>query len=453
MTPLNPHRSIRFEGFWSWLTQPSSRLTHPEHRHKAQFLAAALLLLALWQCFVQPMLTLVAAPVTADTGVTSPSGIGIMLVSGAFLLGAFALARSGYYKIASLLVIAYSTAAILLAAAQQITLDGERGIGSLYYFTLVTLFFGLFASLRVTLVVIGVQFAGLGVLLLMSPQLRLETLLTGPGSFLILMSAMVVAFVHYRNTLERLRRQTILDSQLLHVALGKERELSALKTNLMITISHEFRTPLTVIGGSQELLEHYYERLSDEKRLYRFRLIGGQVQHLTRMLDEINLVMQVLSESVVCRPDALNLGVLCQTILDEAKAMDAAAEYAHHFTLVLNNETRPVRLDAMLTSTILKNLLSNAMKYSPPTSVIRLEAAVVENGVRFRVVDHGQGIPEIDKARILEPFYRGSNVGTIKGIGMGLTIVEKYVALHGGTLSFETSAGQGTMAQVFLPTG
>jgi signal transduction histidine kinase len=100
---------------------------------------------------------------------------------------------------------------------------------------------------------------------------------------------------------------------------------------------------------------------------------------------------------------------------------------------------------------ILKNLLSNAIKYSPKESQILLELVFKHSEVVFRLSDQGIGIPPADQAQLFNAFFRGSNIGTIPGVGLGLLIVKECVNLHEGEIVVSSEVGVGTTFTVILP--
>jgi signal transduction histidine kinase len=100
---------------------------------------------------------------------------------------------------------------------------------------------------------------------------------------------------------------------------------------------------------------------------------------------------------------------------------------------------------------MLRNLLSNGIKYSPPGSQVLLELVFERDAVVFRVSDQGIGIPSADQTKLFNAFFRGSNVGTTAGVGLGLLIVKECVDLHGGEILVESEVGVGTKFTVTLP--
>jgi signal transduction histidine kinase len=110
-----------------------------------------------------------------------------------------------------------------------------------------------------------------------------------------------------------------------------------------------------------------------------------------------------------------------------------------------------LELDEKLLRHILSNLLSNALKYSPEGGTVRLRLVYGAETVQLSVQDCGIGIPAADLDRLFESFHRASNVGTIPGTGLGLTIVQRSVALHGGQIHVASIQGEGTTFTVTLP--
>jgi signal transduction histidine kinase len=101
----------------------------------------------------------------------------------------------------------------------------------------------------------------------------------------------------------------------------------------------------------------------------------------------------------------------------------------------------------------LENLLTNALKYSPPHSPVQLRLAPDEKGYLFQVIDQGMGIPDEDQKMLFTRFYRGKNVSHITGTGLGLILVKKSVDLMGGSVDLISQIDKGTTANVYIPRG
>jgi signal transduction histidine kinase len=136
-------------------------------------------------------------------------------------------------------------------------------------------------------------------------------------------------------------------------------------------------------------------------------------------------------------------------MIDEARALTGSE---HHFEYQTDGQLGGVTSDRMLVQLIVGNLVSNAVKFSPPGSTIRVAAALEGDAIVIRIADEGIGIPEHNRARLFTPFYRGTNFDERPGLGLGLSIVREAVAIHHGSVNIESQVGQGTTFTVRLPT-
>ncbi len=232
-------------------------------------------------------------------------------------------------------------------------------------------------------------------------------------------------------------------------ALEQERELSELKSRFVSMASHEFRTPLTTIISSADLLEHHIDRMDPARKAKHFSKIQDAARYMTQLLEDILLVGKVEAEKLEFNPTRLDLQALCQDVVEEMQLI-AGPERPIRFSY--QGRCREVVMDERLLRYILNNLLSNAIKYSPEGGQVGFDVRCEGNETVIRVTDQGIGIPEQEQARIFEPFHRARNVGTIKGTGLGLAIAKKSAELHGGTISFDSRVGAGTTFTVVIPT-
>lgn len=241
----------------------------------------------------------------------------------------------------------------------------------------------------------------------------------------------------------------LLEQEKLRIALEKERELNTMRTNLMRTISHEFRTPLTMIGLSLDILERYSNsQIPREKQIERMNMIRAQLAQINQMVEDISLVLRGVGYFLRFNPESIDLVALSSHLIEELQLTVGAR---HRLYLDVKSEIGHVILDRALTNRIITNLVSNAIKYSPPDSTIRLEIDRQDHDIVIRVSDNGIGIPQPDIEHVFQPFHRGSNVGDIVGTGLGLNIVKDCVELHGGVVTVESNQGVGTTFIVKFP--
>ncbi len=248
----------------------------------------------------------------------------------------------------------------------------------------------------------------------------------------------------------RWMQRAMLEQEKLLVMLQKEQELSSLKTRMMSRLSHELRTPLAVISTSADLLEMYWLRMNEEQRNQRLQQIKSQIKHFTSMLDNMSLVVKGISYNLDFAPSPYNLRQTCETLIDELKEL---LHSQHTIQLELKGDVNIINSDEQLVYLILTHLLANAIKYTPPTKPIMLYGEVKEDEIVLQLRDEGIGIPEDERERILEPFYRGTNIGEIPGLGIGLTIIKDAIDSMNGKMIIESELGAGTTVTVVVPLG
>jgi PAS domain S-box-containing protein len=239
-----------------------------------------------------------------------------------------------------------------------------------------------------------------------------------------------------------------LESEL-REALAKEKELNELKTSFTSIVSHEFRTPLSVILSSTDLLTKYADRMNEHRRQEKLANIARQVRRLITLMDDVLTITRSETTGFEFKPTNLDLVALSEEILDEV-SIGKPGEITLDFTYHGNCEH--VFGDEFLYSHILRNLATNAIKYSKSGGTVYISLSCSTAAVTLRVEDQGIGIPEDDQSRLFNPFRRASNVGQIQGTGIGLTIVKRAVDAWHGTIEFESGEGRGTTFILTLPT-
>ena len=252
-----------------------------------------------------------------------------------------------------------------------------------------------------------------------------------------------------RELAEALEREKELTREL-QVSLEKQKELVQLKSRFVSMASHEFRTPLSAILSSTDILTRYSSRMTPEQRLERLQKIQQQVYNMTMLLDEVLIIGRADAERLEFRLALLNLPAFCREIMQEIQEADGGK---HRFQFVCETPS-PMGvflLDEKLARRIVTNLLSNAVKYSPEGSTVYMDLACDESSATLRVRDEGIGIPKEHLPHLFEPFHRASNVGNIQGTGLGLAILQRAVDLHHGTITVESEVGRGTTFTVVLP--
>ncbi|RYY15429.1 MAG: HAMP domain-containing histidine kinase, partial [Cytophagaceae bacterium] len=211
--------------------------------------------------------------------------------------------------------------------------------------------------------------------------------------------------------------------------------------------SHEFRTPLTTVLTSAELIADYPAADQQPQRLRHVAHISAAVTQLNDLLEEFLSVGRLEEGKLVAHPAT----VVPATLLAETVAAVAGLRKTGQTLVQELDCPYPIRLDASLLRKILLNLLSNALKYSGEHTVVTLRAECREQQFIFSVQDQGVGIAPADQPRLFERFFRAHSAAEIPGTGLGLYIIAKYLELMGGRISLVSELGVGTTFTVTVP--
>ncbi len=231
--------------------------------------------------------------------------------------------------------------------------------------------------------------------------------------------------------------------------LVKAQELNQFKSEFVSILSHDIRNPLNTILLTAGLLQNSDEQLSKEKKLTHFQMIRSAIKNMALLLDEASFIGKADTGRLRCQISPLDLQDFCSEII---KGIKISAKYRNiHITSILPEIDFEVFSDENLLRHILDNLLTNAVKYSPPGSTVHFELNFTEESIIFLIQDWGIGIPNQEQQQLFQPFYRASNIGMIPGTGLGLSIVAKCVDALQGEIEFNSQVDLGTKFIVKLP--
>ncbi len=231
-------------------------------------------------------------------------------------------------------------------------------------------------------------------------------------------------------------------------AFEKEKKLNELKTRFISMISHEYRTPLTVIMTSTFLLEELINKNDIEQIKKYMSKIRASVKTMTNLLEEVLHVGKTDSGEINVHSTAFDLVKIIDELIEESQVVDRAK---HKFTFEKNEEKYLINTDQKLLKQVLRNIYSNTIKYSSAETIISTRIYESKGCLNIEINDEGIGIPEDDKSRIFEPFHRGKNVGTISGTGLGMAIVKRNLELIGARLDISSEQSRGTTFKLLLP--
>jgi signal transduction histidine kinase len=226
------------------------------------------------------------------------------------------------------------------------------------------------------------------------------------------------------------------------------RQLQEQRETDLSTISHDLRSPLTVIQGHAQLLDRMLRKggLDDLAQLSVRAILKG-TEGMEAMIDNLVDTSYLESGQLSLKREPVPLATFVSDLLRRSESVLEA----ERIELSLPEELPPVLADPVRLERILYNLLSNALKYSPPGSLVRLEGWRVEEWVAVAVIDRGRGIAIEDLPHIFDRYYRTRNGRKGKGIGLGLYIVRLLVEAHGGQIRAASEPGKGSTFVFTLP--
>ncbi|HYV50885.1 MAG TPA: HAMP domain-containing sensor histidine kinase, partial [Dongiaceae bacterium] len=232
--------------------------------------------------------------------------------------------------------------------------------------------------------------------------------------------------------------------------LVHELELAELKSTLVSNVSHELRTPLALIRLFSETLE--LGRVADPEKAKEFlRIIHKESERLTHLIDnvlDLNRIEQG-RKTYTMRPT--NLAEVVRETLEAYRFQLQQQGFAVHSRIADN--LPPVSADPDALTQALLNLIDNAIKYSPEQKSLSVELERRDGEALISVEDHGVGIPEREQDKIFDMFYRVERglVHSVKGSGLGLSLVKHIVEAHGGRIQVTSRPGEGSRFSIVLP--
>jgi len=226
----------------------------------------------------------------------------------------------------------------------------------------------------------------------------------------------------------------------LREALEKEKELNELKSRFVSMASHEFRTPLSTILSSAYLIDKYTAANDQAKRQKHVQSIVSAVIMLTDILNDFLSVGKIEEGKIQIRINPFNIREVIKIMIAEIKPnlkKGQKVTYTH-------TGNQQVLLDQSALKHIMMNLLTNASKFSPENTTIKIQTTAEPHQIIFSIKDKGIGISKEDQKHLMERFFRGANAGNIQGTGLGLHIVSKYAQMMNGHVSCISELEKGT---------
>jgi signal transduction histidine kinase len=232
--------------------------------------------------------------------------------------------------------------------------------------------------------------------------------------------------------------------------LMEEKRLSNLKTDFINNMTHELKTPLSTITVAGKTLEMEQIRANDDKIMETAKLIGKQSIHLNQL---INLILEIsMWERTQFQLDRKHVEI-DELMHDIVESFKTGCGNCATIIQKYNLKGTKANIDMVYFTTMINNLLTNAVKYSDKEPLINIEGYKDKENIYIKVTDNGIGIDKSDQKHIFDKFYRVShgNIHKIKGLGLGLYYVKRIAESHGGDVSVSSKPGKGSIFTVTIP--
>ncbi len=249
---------------------------------------------------------------------------------------------------------------------------------------------------------------------------------------------------------ERLSAESALraNETKLKESLEKEKELNELKSRFVSMASHEFRTPLSTILSSADLIEAYRKEDQQPKRERHTQRIRTSVANLTSILNDFLSLSKLEEGKIEAHPTTFHLQEAWAEVHEGVQGLVKKGQKVRVHGL---KDIPTLHMDRRMLQNIFYNLLSNAFKYSEEGSPVDCRLSCHQGELNVEIQDYGIGIPESEQQHLFTRFFRAHNVENIQGTGLGLNIVKGYVNFMGGRIQLSSELGAGTTVIVQLP--
>jgi two-component system, OmpR family, sensor histidine kinase KdpD len=238
------------------------------------------------------------------------------------------------------------------------------------------------------------------------------------------------------------RPVTVLRTQ--EAELAALQEAAAVRDTFLHAVSHELRTPLTVVVGCASLLADETVTLKPSEATDLIRRLLSNAEKLERLLSDL-LDLDRLARGVMePRRRPTDVGLVLRTVVEYLDAGDHPVDIEVDTGLMAS-------VDAAQLERIVENLLANCLRHTAPGTAVSVGAQGTDDGLLVCVNDRGPGVPDPEKSVVFEAFQRGAAAKDVPGTGIGLSLVARFAALHGGRAWVEDRPGGGASFKVLLP--
>jgi len=240
----------------------------------------------------------------------------------------------------------------------------------------------------------------------------------------------------------------VVASRSIMVDITEHRKLDQLKDDFIGLVSHELRSPMTVITGAINTALTEAERLSPEETRQLLKDAAAESESLSNLLANLLELSRVQAQRLVLYSEAIDVKRVIQDAVDKIKRQYST----HTFVINLPRRLPPLQADPLRLERILYNLLENAVKYSPTGGEVRVSAKPQGEHLVIGVSDQGIGISPADQEKLFAPFQRlEKRPSGVRGVGLGLMVCRRLVEAHGGHIWVESEPGHGSTFFFAMP--
>lgn len=260
--------------------------------------------------------------------------------------------------------------------------------------------------------------------------------------------AFILDITDRKNYTEKLEKTVAERTVQLKNALEKERELNELKTKFLSLVSHEFKTPLSGILTSTELIGKYTKAEQQEKRDKHLSTIKSKVKYLDNILTDFLSIERLDTGKTNYKFTTFPLSKVINEVIYDANML---LKDGQKITYPEDIDDVTIEFDEKILELSLTNLIRNAIKYSGENKIIDLQVILEDNLISFNIIDQGIGIPKKEQKFIFNRYFRAGNALLDQGTGIGLNIVKSHLENLGGTITFKSVENEGSTFTITIP--
>lgn len=257
--------------------------------------------------------------------------------------------------------------------------------------------------------------------------------------------------LQHRENLEKLVHERTKEveekAHQLELALESEKKYSTLQQQFVSLVSHEFRTPLSIIDGTTQRIIRTRDDIAPDQLMERGKKIRNAVSRMISLIDATLYASRLEEGKIEMNAEDCPLKDVIREVCENHEDISQL----HEIKQDLSALPQSIHADTTLLENVFTNILSNAIKYSPTASQINVRGWTEGDHVKVSVQDHGIGISTDDLEHMFERYFRAKTAAGIVGTGIGLSISREFIAMHGGTIEVSSVQGEGSTFTVMLP--